>query len=291
MADFWGGFQAVPNPGAQQVAPTFTTPVQSGGSRMMGGPVSSTRSPGMMGPNGPMIPPGPNQSQFPGQQNPNAPYAGINTGGGQYPLSSVQGTGFLAPFNAAFNRPDPNQIQNDPSFKFQMEQGTEALERSALARGTALGGGQMKELARFGQGLASTFDDKYYGRAKGEYDTARDIFNQNKQSQYGVLADQRNAGQQAATNQSDIAQGQGNAQAAGTMRQGSVYGNLVNNAGRLGASAYDQWDYNRQQQQPPNLNPFVQQGPYQFPGQQYTMGQNPGRQWAGPTDPYQQYLT
>lgn len=286
MADFWSGFQAVPNPGAQQVAPTFTTPFQpTSGNRMPGGPVSTTRSPGMMGPNGPMIPPGPNQSSFPGQQNPNAPYAAMNTGGGQYPLSSVQGTGFLAPFNAAFNRPDPNQIANDPSFKFQMDEGVQALERSALARGTALSGGQMKALTQYGQGLASTFDDKYYGRAKGEYDTARDIFNQNKQSQYGVLADQRNAGQQAATNQSDVALGQGNSQAAGEMRNGSIYGNLVNNAGKLGAQAYDQWDYNRQMNQQ-----YGQQIPNSWSGPTPGNTPMPGQQpwWQGGTNPYVQ---
>lgn len=45
--------------------------------------------------------------------------------------------------------------EDDPSYKWRLQQGQQALERSAAARGQLTGGGTMKALARYGQGAAS----------------------------------------------------------------------------------------------------------------------------------------
>ncbi len=49
---------------------------------------------------------------------------------------------------------DPNSITETPGYKFQMEQGMNALNATSAARGTRLSGGAMMEAQRFGQGLA-----------------------------------------------------------------------------------------------------------------------------------------
>lgn len=51
-----------------------------------------------------------------------------------------------------------------PGYQFQLEEGTKALERGASARGDLLGGRQLKELTRYGQGLASQEYGGYLNR-------------------------------------------------------------------------------------------------------------------------------
>jgi hypothetical protein len=140
------------------------------------------------------------------------------------------------------------------------------LERSAAARGTLLTGGTLKGLARFGQGLASTFDDKYYNRDMGEYRMAHDIFNQNQTGQYNRLAGLAGLGQTSAGNLgsagSSFAQSGGNtmtdignARAAGTVGSANAWngalGSIANNVqygwgGQGGGTSYPQGPYGGQ---------------------------------------------
>lgn len=50
---------------------------------------------------------------------------------------------------------DPSSIQNDPAYQFRMQQGQEAINRSAAAKGTLNSGGVLAELEKYGQGMAS----------------------------------------------------------------------------------------------------------------------------------------
>lgn len=54
---------------------------------------------------------------------------------------------------------DPSSIRNMPGYKFNLGQGTEALENSAAARGGLLSGNTGKALTEYGQNYA----DKFYG--------------------------------------------------------------------------------------------------------------------------------
>jgi len=73
----------------------------------------------------------------------------------------VQGTTLDEEGNVIDISPEDRQallqdlFTESPGYQFQFEQGTQALERGASARGDLLGGRQLKELTRFGQGLAS----------------------------------------------------------------------------------------------------------------------------------------
>ncbi len=59
---------------------------------------------------------------------------------------------------------DPSQIQNSAGYQFRMSEGQKALERSAAARGSLMGGGFAKGLARYSQGLASDEYGNQFGR-------------------------------------------------------------------------------------------------------------------------------
>lgn len=54
---------------------------------------------------------------------------------------------------------DPSKIQQTAGYQFDVDQGNQAINRSAAARGQLGGGGVLAELAKYGQGMAS----KEYG--------------------------------------------------------------------------------------------------------------------------------
>lgn len=55
-------------------------------------------------------------------------------------------------------------LQNYPGYQFAMQQGGQALDRSAASRGTLLSGGQIKDQLAYGQGMGSQLFDKYFNQ-------------------------------------------------------------------------------------------------------------------------------
>jgi hypothetical protein len=116
----------------------------------------------------------------------------------------------------------------DPSYDFRFKEGQKALERSAASKGTLLTGGTLKDLAAFGQGLASTEFGNIFNR---NYQLANMGLNAAQSagqfgSSYGANAG--NQGANFAGNQSNLLTGQGNANAAGTIGQAGAWGNTIN---------------------------------------------------------------
>jgi hypothetical protein len=57
---------------------------------------------------------------------------------------------------------DPSQqIQNLPGYQFQLNQGVQAIDRSAASRGLLNSGATGKALAQYGQGLAQNYSGQY----------------------------------------------------------------------------------------------------------------------------------
>jgi hypothetical protein len=166
--------------------------------------------------------------------------------GGQYPLSSVQGPGFMAPFNAPFQAPTGT---DDPGFAFAMEQGQKALERSAAAKGTLLTGGTLKDLAGFTTGMALQGYGDAWNRARTSYLDAANIFDRNRTFQSGLLGNIAGMGANAAANYGNTAAnlttGAGNAQAAGTATSGGIWGGTIRDIANTGANALLTHDYLR----------------------------------------------
>ncbi len=84
---------------------------------------------------------------------------------------------------------DPNAVSSDPSYQFRFNQGQNALENSAAARGGLLSGNTGKALTDYGQNAAS----------------------QEYANQFGRWMQQLGIGQNASTNMSNLAVGKGNA--------------------------------------------------------------------------------
>src|SRR5205814_2395552 len=70
-----------------------------------------------------------------------------------------------APLDPAAYAFHPPTVTDDPGYAFRVQQGQQALERSAAAKGMQLSGAQLKGTQRFAQDLASTEYNAAYGRA------------------------------------------------------------------------------------------------------------------------------
>lgn len=125
------------------------------------------------------------QAPIPGQA---TTLAGLTQGSGMLDGGDTSLTGILSPWDKQFQPRDPSQIANDPAYKFQTDQGLQGIQRSAAAKGTLLTGGTLKALDAYGQGLASTYDDKFYNRDINEYLLGRDNFFQNQDRPFTKLS-------------------------------------------------------------------------------------------------------
>jgi hypothetical protein len=61
---------------------------------------------------------------------------------------------------------DPNALKNTDAYKFRFDQGMNAVNRSNAAAGMRGSGNALAELAKFGQGLASTEYDNEFNRQR-----------------------------------------------------------------------------------------------------------------------------
>jgi hypothetical protein len=122
----------------------------------------------------------------------------------------------------------------DPAYQFDLNQGLDAIQRSAAAKGGLNSGGTMKALNDYAQGQASN-----------EYQNAYNRFMNNQNTQFSRLSSLAGMGQSAAGSLGDLGMnfgnmigsdytGAANAQAAGTMAQGQIWGNAINNIGKMG---------------------------------------------------------
>lgn len=143
------------------------------------------------------------------------------------------------PGSFSFNK---NDLMQDPSYQFNMDQGMKALQRSAAAKGGLMSGGAMKDIASFSQGLASNEFGNAYNRAYNRFLNDRDV-QFNRLSAIAGIGQQAPAGLQAISgNISNLAQAGGqalgntyasnaNAQAANTAAQGNMWGNTLSGLG------------------------------------------------------------
>jgi hypothetical protein len=113
---------------------------------------------------------------------------------------------------------DPNAITSDPSYKWRLGQGTEALENSAAARGGLLSGNTGKALQDYGQGAAS----------------------QEYQNEFGRWMQKLGIGERASSNMSNLATGEGNALATLLSHQGdNTFNQFLKSAQEVRAAEND----------------------------------------------------
>jgi hypothetical protein len=93
------------------------------------------------------------QMMDPGSYNPGADYRGALTPFLGQDGSSTTTTGFGGQLRDLAS--DPNRIEDSNAYKFRFNQGQQALERSAAAKGMLNSGNTLAALAEYGQGMAS----------------------------------------------------------------------------------------------------------------------------------------
>jgi hypothetical protein len=144
-----------------------------------------------------------------------------------------------------FKAPTTVDEQNDPGYKFRMEQGKQAIERSAASHGTLLTGGTLKDLNDYAQQRGSdeynnvyarSFSDwsTNYQKALGEYRQKYDIYQNNQANIFNRLSSLAGMGQVSATNlgNSNFGSNYSNALLGGTQ----AYGNYLTQAANAGAA-------------------------------------------------------
>jgi hypothetical protein len=159
---------------------------------------------------------------------------------GSQPDYSAAGTaGELAQnFNEQFKAPDSISEQNDPGFQARLQQGQQALERSAAARGNVLSGGTLKDLNQFSQDYASNEYGNVYNRAFNEFSNRYNIFKQNQADKFNRYSALSGGGQVSAGQLGTLGQSAANNVGNILQNSGAQIGNDIQNAGAARASGY-----------------------------------------------------
>jgi hypothetical protein len=150
--------------------------------------------------------------------------SGLTQGGSAPAAGGAGGFGSLLQHYGQFVAPDALTEQNDPGYQARLKLGTDAIERSAAARGGVLTGGTGKALDSYAQDYASNEYGNVYNRALQGYGTNYGVWNNDNNNIYSRLTGLAGAGQQAATNLGSFGQ-----QAAN-----NVTGNLLGTGQQIG---------------------------------------------------------
>lgn len=118
-------------------------------------------------------------------------------------------------------------FQSDPGYQFRMDQGQQALERSAAARGGLLSGTALKDTTRFSQGLASQ-----------DYQAAFDRFQSNRTNKINPLLSLAGSAQTASGALGAAGQNYANGASQTLGNYSSTVGQNLTGAGNARASGY-----------------------------------------------------
>ena len=150
-------------------------------------------------------------------------------------------------------------FQESPAYQFNLQQGQQALDKGANARGNLYAPQTLQDLSKFSQGLAGNEWNNAYSQYQNNIGNIWNRFNSMSQGGQSAANQTGVAGANAANNQGMSLQNAGNAQAAGIMG--------ANTALQGGLNNYMFYDYLKNQQRPA----YSAQGPYasgyQFPTQ------------------------
>lgn len=164
-------------------------------------------------------------------------------------LLGTPGQGLLTPWTQQFQAPTAEQAAQTPGYKFQLQQGEDALQNSAAARGGLLSGGTLAGLNNYAQGVASTNYQNTFNNALTQYQQAYQSFLNNQNNTYQRLMGLSGQGLSAAGGAGNLISGiggaigtlyggQGAAQAAGTLGgANSLLGMIPSLTGSLGQLA------------------------------------------------------
>lgn len=141
-------------------------------------------------------------------------------------------------WNQQFQAPTDVTEQNDPGYKFRLQQGLDAIQRSAAAKGNLLTGGTAKDINDYAQNDASNEYGNVYNRAFNQYATNYNQFEQNQTNSFNRLAAMAGIGQTSAQQLGMLGQNAASNVGNIDLVSGQQIGNNINNAGAARASGY-----------------------------------------------------
>lgn len=127
-------------------------------------------------------------------------------------------------------RGDYSSFTESPDYQFRLDQGEQALERGAAARGMNLSGATLKDLGEYSQGLASTEYGNWYNRLAGQQGLGANVAGQ----QAGV--DMGTADRYAST-----VLGQAGARASGYMADANIKNYMASSMHESGQRIGEAW--------------------------------------------------
>ncbi len=157
-----------------------------------------------------------------------------------------------------------SKVQNLPGYQFQLNQGVQAIDRSAASRGLLNSGATGKALAQYGQGLAQSYSGQYISGLQ-------DIANRGEGATQSTAAAGAVAANQISQSQiySGQAQAQGdintfNAISSGLGQGVGIYGYAQRGGFAGGNSGFQQPAYNSQPGLPGGYNPNSAGSPWSY---------------------------
>jgi hypothetical protein len=161
--------------------------------------------------------------------------AGVNAGVSQ----GAPGGGFgslTQGYGQTFQAPTGLTEQNDPGYQARMQLGTDAIQRSAAARGGVLTGGTAKALDQFGQDYGSNEYGNVYNRALNTFGTNYGVWNNDNNNAFSRLMGLTGVGQNASNSLGSFGQSSANNVTQNLLGTGQQIGQDYGNAGAANAS-------------------------------------------------------
>lgn len=119
-------------------------------------------------------------------------------------------------------------VQSEPGYQFGLQQGTSTVENSAAARGGLYSGNALKALTQYGNDYATTKYGQAFDRAQTGFGNRWNRLSNLAGVGQTSVAQSQQAGQAYGNAASGLLTGAGNAQAANSLAQGSIWGNTLN---------------------------------------------------------------
>lgn len=163
----------------------------------------------------------------------------------QQGTGAINQLGSLVPqLNAAesaypgFQAPTAAQAAATPGYQFTAQQGENAVQNSAAARGGLLSGNTLEAEQQYGQGLASTTYQQTYNNALQQYQQAYGQFQNSQANQFNRYASLAGVGQQAVNTSAQLGQQAATNVANIDTSGGQEQAQQINNAAAATASGY-----------------------------------------------------
>lgn len=165
----------------------------------------------------------------------------VSTGAnGQYTLSANPSS----PLQQTFTLPTLQQAEQTPGYQFTLQQGEQAMQNSAAAKGGLLSGATLQDLLTYGQGLASTTYQQDVNNALTAFNTNYNTANNNVNRLSGLVTLGQDAattvgnqGLQTAANAGNLTTSGAAATAAGQVGSSNALSSALSNIGNS-ASTY-----------------------------------------------------